>query len=913
MKKRLYEIVVVMLAALMLIAVGCGDDDKEPADGDTDVTADGDDADEEVIEEDVTEEDVTEDGDVEENAEEEPAVDGDETEVEEIDETVVNVCDPNPCDGTEDANRTLCVEDSNETDGYRCDCASGYEEITYTNPQDSSQVVVCWIEEATCTADYTVTFDASGTYTNTGDTTGAGDDFTVFIDPAYRCAQPASWTMNGLDHVYAVDLAVGDVLEIEVTVDSGSTPDYDPAVIVSDSCSNRVQCLGAADSGGDSEGETMTFEAETAGTYFVSVDSGYAADGEYASHAYGAYTLTLMKYTIEACVADETVAIDSLPWTGDYDLNVADDQDITASCLGDTVTGSDKVFSVTLTADQEITVNVKPIAPSTRNGLDFDPFIYMMGTTCYNIGPDATCLAGANRYGAGMAEDLVFKAPADGTYYIVVDTLQQSVTDSNFTITVDTFTAQVCDGTEITSLPYTTTDATTIDAGDDIALACGNGYGVGNDVIYWMAMTADQMIEIDLTTDEALMVMVADADGCILNNPGTCMTGDSYHILFTAPADGTYFFVVDSLDGSSGAFTLDVKTYVPVPCTGTEIAALPYEVTDGTTAGGSNTIELTCGDAAAWGNDVTYSIALEADDIIDITLGGVAQDVNLMVMVADAEGCIVNNPGTCLDSTTDTIRFTAPEAATYFIIVDSTDGTEGAYTLNVEEFVPQVCEGDITVSTDSLPYTNDSDLASQPASRWRIYEACADVADLYGYDGRETIYAIDVEAGDAYVFTATPAADSGIDPAIIVLKACYSNAMNMSECVGGMDYGVEDEAEELMLQFEEAGTYFVIVDTYTSESAPDLTGLVTLTVSTVEASADLGEECSIDPECLDTTDGVCHEVYDEFEYPYNFCGKACATDTAATDCSDFVDGCCIVADGETTGFCSVAAVAAIQA
>ena len=51
MKKRLYEIVVVMLAALMLTAIGCGDDDKEPVDGDTDEVVDGD----------VTEEDV--DGD----------------------------------------------------------------------------------------------------------------------------------------------------------------------------------------------------------------------------------------------------------------------------------------------------------------------------------------------------------------------------------------------------------------------------------------------------------------------------------------------------------------------------------------------------------------------------------------------------------------------------------------------------------------------------------------------------------------------------------------------------------------------------------------------------------------------------------------------------------------------------------
>jgi len=906
MKKRLYEIVVVMLAALMLTAIGCGDDDKEPVDGDTDEVVDGD-----VTEEDV-DGDVTEDVEVDGDETEDVEVDGDVTEDVEVDgdvadeEPVVNVCDPNPCDGAEDPNRTLCVEDSGETNGYRCDCAAGYEDVTYTDPQ-AGDVTVCWAEEAVCTADVTVTFDDNGMYTNTDDTTGAGNDFVVFIDPDYRCAQPASWTMDGLDHVYALDLAVGDVLEIDVTVDGTSTPEFDPALIISDSCSNRVQCLGAADSGGDAEAETLTFEAETAGTYFVSVDSGYAAEGEYASHAYGAYTLNMMKYSIEACTANETVAMDSLPWTGDYELNAADDQDITASCMGETVTGSDKVFSVALTADQEVIVTVEPIATPTKADTDFDPFVYMMDATCYNIGPDATCLAGANRYGAGMTESLVFTAPADGTYYIVVDTLLASVTDSHFTITVDTFTATACEGTEISALPYTSTDATTVGGMDNIALSCGDGYGIGADDIYWMAMTADQMIELELTSDEALVVMVADADGCILNNPGTCLAGDEEHILFTAPADGTYFFVVDSLDASEGAYTLDVKAYVPVPCTGTEIAALPFEVTDGTTVGGSNDIELTCGGDAATGNDVIYSIAMEADDVIDITLGGVADDVNLMVMVADAEGCILNNPGTCLTSAADTIRFTATEAATYFIIVDSLDDTEGAYTLNVAEFVPLVCVGDETITTETLPFSSEVDLVDQPASRWSVYNSCAEVANLYSYAGREILYAIDVEAGDAYVFNAAPAADSGMDPGLIILKACYSNAMEMSECFAGVDDGFADDPEELMVQFDEAGTYFVIVDTYTSDDEPDLTGLITLTVSAVEATADQGEECSVNPECLDTTDGICHEVLDEFESPYNFCSVSCATDTAATDCANFASGCCIVADGETTGYCSVAA------
>jgi hypothetical protein len=298
---------------------------------------------------------------------------------------------------------------------------------------------------------------------------------------------------------------------------------------------------------------------------------------------------------------------------------------------------------------------------------------------------------------------------------------------------------------------------------------------------------------------------------------------------------------------------------------------------------------------------------MEADDVIDITLGGVADDVNLMVMVADAEGCILNNPGTCLTSAAETIRFTATETATYFIIVDSLDGTEGAYTLNVAEFVPQVCVGDETITTDSLPFSSEVDLADQPASRWSVYDSCEDVASLYSYAGREILYAIDVEAGDAYVFNAAPAADSGMDPGLIILKACYSNAMEMSECFAGVDDGFADDPEELMLQFDEAGTYFVIVDTYTSDDEPDLTGLITLTVSAVEATVDQGEECSIDLQCLDTTDGICHEVLDEFEYPYNFCSVSCATDTAATDCADFASGCCIVADGETTGFCSVAA------
>ena len=82
-----------------------------------------------------------------------------------------------------------------------------------------------------------------------------------------------------------------------------------------------------------------------------------------------------------------------------------------AACAGWTMTGPESVYAVTLTQGQDVTASL------TNVSAGFNPGIYVLGT-CDSAADFCT---GRDRGAAGEDEWVFFTAPADGTYYIVVD------------------------------------------------------------------------------------------------------------------------------------------------------------------------------------------------------------------------------------------------------------------------------------------------------------------------------------------------------------------------------------------------------------------------------------------------------------------------------------------------------------
>ncbi|HVK84060.1 MAG TPA: hypothetical protein VM513_08130 [Kofleriaceae bacterium] len=93
----------------------------------------------------------------------------------------------------------------------------------------------------------------------------------------------------------------------------------------------------------------------------------------------------------------------------------------TAACTGASQAGGDIAYSVTLTANQAITVTVSAVSPN------FDPSVAIVGpgagTVC-NASPIA-CLKGADAGLDGAGETFMYTATTAGVYYIIVDTFYQ--------------------------------------------------------------------------------------------------------------------------------------------------------------------------------------------------------------------------------------------------------------------------------------------------------------------------------------------------------------------------------------------------------------------------------------------------------------------------------------------------------
>ncbi len=103
----------------------------------------------------------------------------------------------------------------------------------------------------------------------TGDTTDFTDDYS---DPS-ACT---GWLALGNDVVFALDLDAGDELDIDLDFDAFPP---DAVIYVSDTPTDPdINCVDGADDHTNSASESLRFEADTAGIYYLIVDS-YSAGG----------------------------------------------------------------------------------------------------------------------------------------------------------------------------------------------------------------------------------------------------------------------------------------------------------------------------------------------------------------------------------------------------------------------------------------------------------------------------------------------------------------------------------------------------------------------------------------------------------------------------------------------------------
>ena len=157
-------------------------------------------------------------------------------------------------------------------------------------------------------------------------------------------------------------------------------------------------------------------------------------------------------------------------------------------------------------------------------------------------------------------------APANGRYILDLtvdaDGIQRVL---SFPLVVGVQPADVAEDAPLLAAPITLQgDTALLDDDYQDPAACTGFSASGYDGVYAVELVTDQVLELDLEFDagpDAVIYVSDDAE-----NPDTqCLAGadaESYEheeLEFTAPADATYYIVVDAFGGGYGPFTLQVS------------------------------------------------------------------------------------------------------------------------------------------------------------------------------------------------------------------------------------------------------------------------------------------------------------------------------------------------------------------
>lgn len=372
-------------------------------------------------------------------------------------------------------------------------------------------------------------------------TVGLQNDY----DPPASCA---GFSQAGPDQAYSVSLGAGDVVEVLAQYEAT----LDGSVYVVTDCSDLNTCVGGADDGIAGEDEYVRFVAQTTADHFVIVDS-------YTASESGQHDLTVAHYTGETCSDAPPVDLSgNAEWlttqgkTNDYSPN-------SGGCTGFTASGPDRVYSVAVTAGDQVHVTVDPD--------NFDTSLYMV-SNCADV--SGSCVAGSDQNGT-VVEEIAPVFNTSGTYYVVVDGFAGD--DGIGSISAEVRRGDTCSDAYVVPPGGGTFQGTTAGYGAELGTSQGSGSCTnytqnGADAVYQLSLDDGQTLDATLTTtwDATLYLVTSCA-----SSGTTCVAGEDNGnpetITHTnnSGATQTYYLIVDSWQLSDasitreGNYTLDVS------------------------------------------------------------------------------------------------------------------------------------------------------------------------------------------------------------------------------------------------------------------------------------------------------------------------------------------------------------------
>ena len=361
------------------------------------------------------------------------------------------------------------------------------------------------------------------------------------------------------------------------------------------------------------------------------------------------------------------------------------------------------------------------------------------------------------------------------------------------------------------------------------ASSCTGFIENGKDVVYRINAMAGDSLWIDISsisTDVAVYIITncsSPSTSCVAGEDSTDVGGKET-LRYKFPSAGIYYLIVDSfgenVGGGWNATGQLLCVIAPPPpandncTTPTPLACGAFSVA-GTTEFGTNdyffpTAGASCFNSIAGGRDVVYRLDVDAGDSLWVNYNS-SSDAAIYVLAdcSDPSNTCVTGADVTGTGQTEQLRYRFTFGGIYYLVLDSkATNSFGTFTANGEVVCPEPPKNDICERSQPIPCGNFS-LSGSTALANDNYTFNTDAESCTGYraGGRDVVYHVYATAGDSIWIDYHSAADGSI----YIVSNC-SDATGT--CVAGEDSSGVNETETLRYKFTQTGTYYIILDSF---------------------------------------------------------------------------------------------------
>jgi hypothetical protein len=570
----------------------------------------------------------------------------------------------------------------------------------------------------TCAAVQPLTFTGS-VATATGDTSDAAND-NAMTDATPSCS--ASARATGQDVTFSYTLTQARDVTVSVTP-TGMNPTFWPVLSIRNACANpatnaEVACV----SPNATVQARATLVNQPAGTYVVWVDSAALTAGPFQLEVVTAPPTP--PPANDSCSSPQALVFAAnVATVNGSTLQAANDNfpfDVSPTCSpSGKQNGRDVVYSFSLAAPQDVSIEVTPTATSLLR-----PAIYVRRGSCNSqlLSDELVCL---ERVGPART---VLTNLAAGTYFLFVDGAGGSSGDFTLSVTRSAATPPPpnddCPGAQalsftndVATVVGTTFGASNSNTASDNAPACGVDFIArrwGRDLVYAYTLAGAKDVEVRVTSGGgslyAPVTYVRGAGQCALGFAGNelacgAATGTGTAVVYLPnQAAGTYPLFVDSNSYDTGTFTLQVRQLPPSLPPTNDTCSAPVSLTQGATGVTGNTTGAldtysigstpryasACGTSFMSGRDLVYAFTPSSSGTFTATV--TPQGAFDPALLQLNGSCSANQCARAADTAgpgaSEAITFSATAGQTVFFVVDSADASApygfGSFTLRVQ-------------------------------------------------------------------------------------------------------------------------------------------------------------------------------------------------------------------------------------